>query len=264
MAGSAAAKGTAAAEAVEAFLRGRPRLVADAVATDMAGMTGAQPPTSERPGLPVISEGAVHGRSSSASRPVSDLVAPQPMYLAQPDWLHHRLTVSGSCETLAAFQEVACGAGVIPWQLDLASLKEDWLHRLVDPAHRTLSLQGARILAAQLREAVERRHTLAVSRVGHSRACPFDLHALMPVPPAILALGPDHPDALLWLWQHWGTTRGLRRVETDTADAHKSVQAPSVGWHLHFWSADWTPWRAVAQIRANWPELRFDVRLSYG
>ena len=31
-------------------------------------------------------------------------------------------------------------------------------------------------------------------------------------PCSILALGPDHPRALAWLWQHWGTTQALRHV----------------------------------------------------
>ena len=87
------------------------------------------------------------------------------------------------------------------------SLEEDCFHLLVNPAHRALSLAGARVLAGQLREAVEHRHAVAMARVGHSRACPLDLHALVPVPGAILLLGLDHPDALTWLWQHWGTTQ---------------------------------------------------------
>ena len=52
------------------------------------------------------------------------------------------------------------------------------------------------MLAGQLREAVEHRHAVALARIGHSRACPFDLHALVPVPAAVPLLGPDHPDAL--------------------------------------------------------------------
>jgi hypothetical protein len=30
-----------------------------------------------------------------------------------------------------------------------------------------------------------------------------------------------------------------------------------------FWSADWTPWRAIAQLRARWPALRLEVRPLY-
>ena len=56
------------------------------------------------------------------------------------------------------------------------------VHLLVDPAYRALGLVGARVLAGQLRDAVERRHAVAVARVGHSPACLFGLHALVPVP----------------------------------------------------------------------------------
>jgi len=34
--------------------------------------------------------------------------------------------------------------------------------------------------------------------------------------------------------------------------------------HLSFWSADWTPWRALATVAVAWPALRFDVRPTYG
>jgi hypothetical protein len=44
-----------------------------------------------------------------------------------------------------------------------------------------------------------------IARVGHSQACPFDQHALVPVLDAILRRGPDGQDALDWLWTHWGT-----------------------------------------------------------
>ena len=62
---------------------------------------------------------------------------------------------------MAAFRVAAAGAGTIPWQLDLGSLEEDWFHLLVNPAHPALSLAGARMLAGQLREAVEHRHAVA-------------------------------------------------------------------------------------------------------
>jgi hypothetical protein len=32
---------------------------------------------------------------------------------------------------------------------------------------------------------------------------------------------------------------------------------------LTFWSADWTPWRALAQVAGRWPTLRFETRPSY-
>ena len=107
---------------------------------------------------------------------------------------------------------------------------------------------------------------MAVARVGHSRACPLDLHALVPVPAAVLQLGPDHPDALAWLWQHWGTTQALRHVAPDTAPTRTplpKLAAEEDRLPLSFWSADWTPWRAFERIRADWPSLRFDLQPQY-
>src|SRR3954451_8853624 len=102
--------------------------------------------------------------------PVSDwLHRYAPQRLAHPDWLFHRLRVSGSRADLAAFRAAAAGAGTIPWQLDLARMEEDFFHLLIAPPRR-LSLRGARILANQLQAAVAERHALAVARVGQSQA----------------------------------------------------------------------------------------------
>jgi hypothetical protein len=30
--------------------------------------------------------------------------------------------------------------------------------------------------------------------------------------------------------------------------------------HVTFWSADWTPWRALAALAEHWPGLRFDAQ----
>ncbi len=89
----------------------------------------------------------------------------------------------------------------------------------------------------------------------------------MPVPAAILRLGPDHPDALAWLWQHWGTTEAPRHV-TPLGSGKDSppvfLAAGEGALRFTFWAADWTPWRAFQRIRADWPVLRFDVRPDYG
>jgi hypothetical protein len=187
-----------------------------------------------------------------------------PQRLPQPDWLHHRLTVSGALGDLRAFRTAAQGAGIIPWHLDLDGLAEDWFHRLLAPGgqpSRRLSVSGARRLAEQLRAAVARRHEIAVSGVGVSLACPFDLHALVPVPPDCLRLGPEDPAALGWLWAHWGTTQALRQVADITPDPEAAPTGPLV---VTFWSADWTPWRALAAIAGRWPGLGFDTRPIYG
>jgi hypothetical protein len=192
-----------------------------------------------------------------------------PPRLAHTDWLYHRLTIAGPQGEVAAFRAAARGAGVIPWHLDLDRLEEDCFHLLVSPPapqHRTLSLAGARIVAGQLRDAVGRRHDIAVARVGRSRACPFDLHALVPVPDALLRLGSDDPASLAWVWEHWGTTQALRHVAEDTAfgGTGRDRLAPGdAACQIAFWSADWTPWRALARIAACWPALRFDTRPVY-
>jgi hypothetical protein len=192
---------------------------------------------------------------AGAAPSVPEQIAP-----AHTDWLYHHLTVTGPEQQVAAFREAAAGAGVIPWTLDLDRMEEDLFLRLAAPVTgpRTLSLEGARMLATELRDAVAHRHAAAVARVGRSTACPFDLHALVPVPAEVLRLGPDHPDALLWLWTHWGTTQPLRHV----------VRRPSPGesgdgFSVGFWAADWTPWRALAAVRAVSPALRLDVRPKY-
>ena len=134
----------------------------------------------------------------------------------------------------------------MPWQLDFDRMEEDLFHLLVAPPAPAgprraptggLSLAGARILAGQLRDAAARRHALAIAQVGHSRACPFDLHALVPVPDAMLRRGPDDPAALAWLWTHWGTTQALRHVAEDAAagaalQARRGSGGGGVGAHL--------------------------------
>lgn len=197
------------------------------------------------------------------------VTAGPPLHLPHTDWLHHRLNVAGPSAAIAAFREAAAGAGIIPWALDLDRIEEDAFHLLVSPPapqRRTLHVAGARVLARRLREAVAHRHDIAVARVGNSKACAFDLHALVPVPDAVLQLGPDDPAALVWLWEHWGTTAALRHVGRDagTGPDLLPVEQGEVRFHSSFWSADWTPWRAFAQLARRWPALRFDLRPTYG
>jgi hypothetical protein len=187
--------------------------------------------------------------------------------LPHTDWLYHHLEVSGAPAQVAAFRRAAAGAGVIPWQHGFDHAAEDWFHLLVSPPppqRRRLSLEGARILAGQLREAAEQRQRLVAARAAHSRACPLDLHRLLPVPTEILRLGPDHPEALAWLWRAWGTTQALRQVVELPIPkrGRPPLRDPGLLW-LGFWAADWTPWRAILALRARWPWLRIEIRPIY-
>ncbi|MCO6417953.1 hypothetical protein JYK14_17555 [Siccirubricoccus sp. KC 17139] len=187
--------------------------------------------------------------------------------LPHPDWLYHHLRVTGAPEAVAAFRQAASGAGIIPWAEDQGEAAEAWFHLLAappPPQRRSLSLEGARILATQLRDAVEARARLAAERAAASRACPFDLHRLLPVPARLLRLGPAHPEARDWLWTHWGTTAELRGVVPLPVPRRGQPHRPdpALFW-VGFWSADWTPWRAIARLRAQWPALAFAVRPLY-
>jgi hypothetical protein len=130
------------------------------------------------------------------------------------DWWFHHLTISGPATIVDAFAAAARRSGITPWQLDYAAIEEDIFARAVSqPAsRRSLTVEGCRILARQFREKVEMRQARAAALVGQSMACPFDLHALLPVPAAILLLGPTHPAAVSWLTVHWGITDRLRQV----------------------------------------------------
>ena len=228
-----------------------------------AAESGSMEPGSEPA---VVAAADQIGASREPRTGASAVEPPAPMRLPTPDWLHHRLTISGPPVDVRRFRQAAAGAGIIPWQLDLDRMEEDYFHLLVAPEHRSLGVAGARIFARQLRDAVGRRHEIAVSRVGHSRACPFDLHALIPVPSEILLLGPNDPAALTWLWEHWGTTDALRHVAEDNVrrpvDAGAGVGAET-SFRLRFWSADWTPWRALAELASRWPTLRWHIRPTY-
>ena len=200
------------------------------------------------------------GRTEDAAQAAALLRPPH------TDWLHHRLLVAGPAGTLADFQAAACGAGIIPWRLDLDRMEEDLFLMLAappPPQRRRLSLVGARALAGQLRDAAEQRQGAALARVGRNRACALDLHTLVPVPDDVLQLGLDHPEALAWLWAHWGTTAALRHVAAEPVLPRRAAPGDPAALRLAFWSADWTPWRALATVRARWPALRFDIRPTY-
>jgi hypothetical protein len=177
-----------------------------------------------------------------------------------PVWRYHHLTISGPATAVAAFAAAARGAGVTPWQLNVAAIEEDVFIRAVSqPAsRRTLTVKGCRILAQQFRERVEARQARAAALVGQSRACPFDLHALLPVPDAILQLGPTDPAALSWLETHWGVTDRLRQViERERATTGRRLPKSHAVLGYGFFTAGETPDPAITQIAPRWPDLRF-------
>lgn len=183
-----------------------------------------------------------------------------------PDWLDHMLTVTGLADTLAAFRVAASGPGGLPFHCN-GQLEEDWMHLLLPPPleERGISVEGARILAARLRERVESR-AQAELEMRQAASCSLDLQALLPVPPSLLRRGPNDPRVLDWLWVHWGTTWPLRRASAEPLSPadRKMLPAGHDGICYRFWSADWTPWRALDAIRKGWPDLALMVVVHYG
>ncbi len=99
--------------------------------------------------------------------------------------------------------------------------------------------------------------TATPARAGHGHACPFDLHALLPVPDGVLQRGPADPQALAWLAAHWGVTDRLRHVVLRPgATAGRRLPA---GHHVvgyGFFTDGGTPNAALAQLGLRWPALR--------
>jgi hypothetical protein len=85
----------------------------------------------------------------------------------------------------------------------------------------------------------------------------------VPIPKEILEPGPDDPLSLARLRAHWGTMRALRHVvlHADKPDRRLRRLAKL---RYEFFSADWTPWAVLLQIRVRWPKLVFEVRPEYG
>ena len=188
-----------------------------------------------------------------------------PLSPPNTDWLRHDLVVSGPDADVATLRDGAAGAGVIPWiHSDDDLEEEDRVHALLRPPDGSpgLSLAGARALARALRAAAEAHHQRVLAVAGRSRICPFDLHALVPVPDRILRLGPSHAASAAWLRQNWGTLQSLRHVRL-RQDAPDRRLRRSARLRYEFWSADWTPWPALLALRARWPDVAFDLRPDY-
>jgi hypothetical protein len=125
-------------------------------------------------------------------------------------------------------------------------------------SRRNLTVEGCRILARQFRERIELRQARAAALVGQSLACPFDLHALLPVPAAILQLGPSDPVALAWLAAHWGITDRLRQVAVrPNATTGRRLRRTHAVIGYGFFTDGETPHAAITHLTKHWPGLRF-------
>jgi hypothetical protein len=186
------------------------------------------------------------------------------MALAHPDWLRHELVIKGSSGAIAEFRHAAAGSGGIPWAFpDLDYEEDDRFLALVNPPDGSPGLRpaAARVLARELREA-EFQHQGKVRARAGKRLCPFDLHALIPIPADLLDLGPDDRNTRAWLRAHWGVLQALRKVQLVAAGC-KKLRGKSEQLTIEFWSADWTPWPAIAAIRQRFPGLIFVVTPDY-
>ena len=183
-------------------------------------------------------------------------------------WLYHHLIITGPAAAVAAFAAAARGSGVTPWQLDFGVLEEDIFNLAAaqPTARRNLTIAGCRILARQFRERVERRQGRAAALVGQGQGCPFDLHALLPVPGAILDLGPTHPEALAWLAAHWGVTDRLRQITLlkRPKPGRRLPKGHAVIGYGFFTGSNGsgleTPTVAIATLGARWPSLRLRLQ----
>jgi len=251
-------------ESAKIAIRGRPPRLAhlvpdsdrnqrrDRALTGLLGRVATAEPVFSSPGI------AAPGAPSAAAGERPDILC-----LPNPEWLPHLLTVTGPAEQVMAFRDAAAGAGSIPWRRDYERLEEEFIHRLLapPPAERGISVHGARIVANDMRELIETFDVQAANEAGATN-CPLDLNALAPVPDDLLRLGPEDPAVVAWLWEHWGTTWPLRKVvEVPIGRAELLLPERHDAVRYRFWSADWTPWRALTAVQARWPDLVFRVKL---
>jgi hypothetical protein len=188
---------------------------------------------------------------------------PDPASSSEPAWRYHHLTITGPSAELEDFTVAARGAGVIPWQFDTATMEEDVSNLAASqpPLLRSLSIDGCRLLARQLRDRLEARAAKSIRLSETSKACPFDLHKLLPVPEAILRLGPSAAEAVAWLEKHWGISGRLHQVAArpDAKPGRRLRKDEAcLGFGFFAWAA--TPRPAMTQIAARWPDLRFALQ----
>jgi hypothetical protein len=205
---------------------------------------------------PAVPAAAPSPPKQRGRRPAMPVAAGEP-------WLYHHLTISGPAVDVTVFADAARGSGILPWRVETAQIEEDIFNLAASQpaAIRSLSIEGCRILARQFRDRVEERAAQATARVGRSRACPLDLHSLLPVPMTILAFGSTHPAALAWLTAHWGMTDSPRQVaERPGATAGRRLPRGHQVVGYSFFTAQETPQAAIAELGRRWSALRFDLQ----
>jgi hypothetical protein len=204
-------------------------------------------------------------RSGQPDKVFDGTTLSDPLALPNTDWLRHELAIIGPAEEVARFTIAAAGPGSIPWFYPNLDFEEDdRFHALVNPpdGSRGLSPAAARVLARELREATFQHQAKVRSQSPVGKASPFDLHSLVPVPAEILERGPDFAKSIVWLRANWGILQALRQVRIVSFKPATKRQKPAQ-LVLEFWSADWTPWAAIAALRQDWPALKFSVQPDY-
>lgn len=212
-----------------------------------------------------------------AGRAAPDVLRPRPRgrrpqsarrTVAAPAWLYHHLVVTGPADGVRDFASAARGTGVTPWRLDGDAMEEDVFNIAVSrpPKERGLDVEGCRILARQVRERAEAREARDRARAAAGRTCPFDLHALLPVPEAVLRLGPAHPVSLAWLGEHWGVAGRPRHVTAlpDPGPGRRLPRGAGIVGYGFFTATGETPVPAVARLAAGWTALRLALRRGPG
>jgi hypothetical protein len=125
-------------------------------------------------------------------------------------------------------------------------------------ARGALSIEGCHRLARQFCQRIAAHDAKAVALIGRSRACPFDMQVLLPIPAAILRRGATDPVSLEWLAKHWGTRDAPRNiVARPNPSPGRRLPAGHGVIGYGFFTAGDTPRAAVATIGTRWPALRF-------
>ena len=199
-------------------------------------------------------------------RPLADTsgtAAPGAHRLAASSPDHQRPAGAGGGARTAA-----AGAGVIPWQLDLDRLAEDLFlllaarHRRsraasASPAHASLPANCATPWPAATRWRSPGSAAAGPVRSTCTRCC----RCRRPCCAAVRTIRRRWPGS--------GPTGAPPRrcaMSAPSTRRSRTIRRRSPGeavFRVTFWSADWTPWRALAALAAQWPALRFALRPRY-